>query len=152
VRVHEEIIDINLSRFLLDPDSVPLNYSEVLAIYPVLMTAVSTFCANFMFQFYSPIVAPYFEDTYGASPTTIGYYMCVLPGTYTITSLIVSTITTNKTHVFYPIQIKYILAGIMMMGLAGFFTGPTKALTGLDHNLYITLLSYAVLGIGAAPV
>jgi hypothetical protein len=84
---------------MLDPDTIPLDYFQVLKIYPVLMTAISGLTVNFMFNFFSPIVADFLENTYGASPETIGYYVCVLPATYTVSAIGVGNLKTLKTRV-----------------------------------------------------
>jgi hypothetical protein len=71
----------------------------VLTIYPVLMTTISSFAISFMFNFFSPIVADFFENTYEATPETIGYYVCVLPATYTVSAFGVGYFKTLKTRV-----------------------------------------------------
>lgn len=38
------------------------------------------------------------------------------------------------------------------MGISAFFNGPTKLITSLNPNLYISLASYGGYGIGASPV
>lgn len=38
-----------------DLDSAPLNYSDVIIRYPILMTTMAAFIVNFMFNFFSPI-------------------------------------------------------------------------------------------------
>jgi hypothetical protein len=83
----------------VDLDTVPLNYMQVFAIYPVLMTTVTGTAVNFMWNYFSPIVADFLENEHGASPATVGYYVCVMPGFYVVASIGVSYLTKNKTIV-----------------------------------------------------
>lgn len=50
ILVEDEEIDLET-----DQDSIPLNYSDVLVRYPIVMTAMAAFIVNFMFNFFAPI-------------------------------------------------------------------------------------------------
>jgi hypothetical protein len=67
-----------------------------------------------------------------------------MPATYTAVSLFFGRLKSHKT--------KWILAGLTLIGIGGFFMGPTSYVTKLDKSLSITLVAYGVLGVAASPV
>lgn len=60
------------------------------------MTTFIGWAPNLMFNYQTAVIANFFETTYGAKPENVGYYIVVLPTTYTITSIIFGSIRKRR--------------------------------------------------------
>ena len=63
------------------------------------MTTISGIAVNYVFNYFSPIIAEFLSQTYGTTSETVGFYVCVLPAVYTVASVFFGKIKTYKTIV-----------------------------------------------------
>ena len=77
----------------------------------------------------------YLESQYNLNPDKIGYIMCFAPLGYFLGIIIISNINKHRKIVFIYLFIvkfyKLIFMGCLVEGLACFYMGPDKGITGV---------------------
>lgn len=90
------------------------------------------FICNVCFTYFQPIIAIFYEDQFEIKGDNVGYLMSLVTAGYTLGTFCLAGVTKSKRLMVF--------LGCLVLGGSYLFIGPSE-FTGLDHHLYITLIS-----------